>query len=183
MAVEALRQLGNSTIYVTTASTTRIETKTPQDLPLLSCTNCDLQFRNTADLNNHIVICKNNQYDCQICNQTFSKKQDLNNHLVCHAVDRPHACRICSSLFIDKKDLLEHMSIHANSTNSNVCQICNLSFSRSSSLTNHMKIHSYQPGRAIISKQYETVPLSEVLAQPTSENSSALKLEKDFIAV
>ncbi|KAF2894092.1 hypothetical protein ILUMI_12081, partial [Ignelater luminosus] len=139
MAVEALRQLGNSAVY----------TKTSSSLSLLTCSNCDSKFQTTADFQSHLTTCNQSQLKCYVCNEMFERTADFNNHIVCHAVDRPHSCRICSTLFVHEKDFTEHLQTHGL-VNINQCKVCGNVFQRPSSLANHMKIHTYQPGRAIL---------------------------------
>lgn len=179
MAVEALRQLGNCTLY--SSHNTLIETKPPHDLPLLPCTSCDLQFKTTSDLNNHLIICEGSLHKCTFCCEIFDRKIDLINHTLCHSSNKPYSCKKCNMLFLTKKNLLHHLATHGDATaNENTCQICNLTFSRSSSLTNHMKIHNYLPGRAVISNLSKVTDSGAQLAEVLSGtvNLNVEKTEK-----
>lgn len=145
MAIEALRQLGG--MYESVVSTS------PQHkLPLLSCDNCEHKFHTTADLNVHIISCKNLDNKkfkrCAFCTTMFYNERDYDGHN-CDSVDQ-WPCKFCSEKLPTNLDLIKHIrTTHNNESKPYKCHLCYQKFPRHSSLSNHLKIHNYQPGRAL----------------------------------
>lgn len=124
------------------------------------CTKCNMQFKSSSDLANHLQIHKhdvapvpvhmvkhtkvastNNPYKCTSCPASFGTSFNLKRHMRIHTGTRPYKCNECHSAFITKAQLTTHMRTHTGEKPYK-CHICGGKFIQQNNLKRHIMTHT-----------------------------------------
>ena len=93
----------------------QLEDHKDKDHKRLNSNQCDADFNNTADLEQHKKMQpRNQQEECDLCGKHV-KKSSMTNHIkMVHRGEqmRKHMCNICAKGYKTKTDLDRHYTIH-----------------------------------------------------------------------
>ena len=78
----------------------------------LSCSHCDLSFRNRSKLNRHkreIHLQNFKIYECVPCNKVFKRKEHYNRHLKGTHLQDKYECPLCDTKYVEKNRVKAHL--------------------------------------------------------------------------
>lgn len=122
------------------------------------CTFCGLNFRNSEELQIHMISCSFRDrnpsndsfvthlsasnsfglFECEYCQKMFRNRCSFQRHIRLHTGENLLECNICHKKFTLKGHLVEHERIHTGER-PYLCKLCGASFTCSSSVSKHIK--------------------------------------------
>ena len=117
------------------------------------CTVCDMKFKLSSHLKNHMYLHSNKTFSCSFCSRTFRQKYPWQQHVEnLHHFPKPHnvypfKCAICPRSFKSRFILQSHQKLKNHvfivgkpgSKTSFTCTSCSISFSTANHLDRHCK--------------------------------------------
>ncbi|XP_069184349.1 transcription factor hamlet isoform X1 [Procambarus clarkii] len=115
------------------------------DLARFRCLQCDKNFTDYDELDDHLVTAHGfaaGQYRCDYCPRAFAWRPNLIQHKTVHGEYKRYPCENCPRVFTDAMVLQKHIRNQHAGARSHACPECGKTFATSSGLKQHTHIHS-----------------------------------------
>ena len=110
----------------------------PKVKPTLSCYICSRKFKDTEELNKHILGHAGKKYPCDFtdCSASYGTRNGLKYHLPKHTSES-FTCSVCHALFCQVENRDEHEETHKKDSKKFICRFCGGSSTRNSDRIRH----------------------------------------------
>lgn len=105
--------------------------------PVLSCTECSMQFKNQNRYSYHFIKEHTDRYACNVCGQKYDNPRRLEEHVATHTGSKVYECDVCHKRFGRKGSLRTHYMQHQE-VKKWKCDVCDKQFNQKVSWRSHM---------------------------------------------